>query len=434
MISAASELLAQFIAVEKKSANGVTMKHMPTLGEAYEAIVRDGIAQQFVLPPGLDLRVVSGFVEGLDNQYDCMLVHGEGQKYLRTDKYTYPIDKVLCIFEVKKTLGKADLRDAIIHLAAAQRQFMQDFGRRVDAGQIKVNFHRLAIAFSGITGREGPRNYIDLNAMPVEDSAVCASLARQQFAPLTILFGFGGYSTEKGLRDVTLDLMEETDMAGDLTVDHFPSLISVNEHSVVKCNNQPYLLSRSNHGWIFLASTRHNPALILLELIWTKLSTHFGVEMPWGDDMQLETLKELVQAKAEVRGTGFGWIYNSFEYRGKQLERAASVSWAPDKLSQAAMTVANFAALCGGEIALDDSLAGHIQSQYGSSLEDAVHQLVDSRVFSRTGDRLRAVADFTILAEDELGYGYASYEQERFARWREQSTLDLTIVNIVRVR
>ena len=182
-----------------------------------------------------------------------------------------------------------------------------------------------------------------------------------------------------------------------------------------------------------LFRSQHNPAQVLLELIWTKLSTYFGIEMPWGDDMRLETLKELVQAMAEVRGTSFGWVYKSFEYKGKQLERAASVAWAPDRLSQAAMTVANFVALYGGEIELDDRLARQIQNEYDSSLEDATHELVESRVFSRAGSRLRAVADFTILAEDEQGFGYASYEQERFARWREQSTLDLTIINIVRV-
>lgn len=52
------------------------MPHMPTLGNAYEAIARAGIDQCFVLPPGLDLRVVSGFITGLPNQFDCMLVHG----------------------------------------------------------------------------------------------------------------------------------------------------------------------------------------------------------------------------------------------------------------------------------------------------------------------------------------------------------------------
>ena len=50
------------------------MRHMPTLGSAYEAIAKAGLDQKYVLPPGLDLRVVSGFIDGLDNQFDGMLV------------------------------------------------------------------------------------------------------------------------------------------------------------------------------------------------------------------------------------------------------------------------------------------------------------------------------------------------------------------------
>lgn len=43
MIRKASELLREFIEVEKRKLDGVEMPHMPTLGTAYEEITKQGI-------------------------------------------------------------------------------------------------------------------------------------------------------------------------------------------------------------------------------------------------------------------------------------------------------------------------------------------------------------------------------------------------------
>ncbi|WP_206433615.1 hypothetical protein [Pseudomonas synxantha] len=83
MIRKASELLEEFIEVEKRKLDGFDMSHMPTLGSAYEEITKQGIYQDFAIPKHLDLRIVSGFIsiggEMLAEQIDCMLVHGEGE-------------------------------------------------------------------------------------------------------------------------------------------------------------------------------------------------------------------------------------------------------------------------------------------------------------------------------------------------------------------
>ena len=85
MITHASELLALFIEEEKLKLQGIVMRHMPTLGSAYEEITKQGIDQEFVIPKFLDLHVVSGFVEiageMLPEQIDCMLVEGQGRQY-----------------------------------------------------------------------------------------------------------------------------------------------------------------------------------------------------------------------------------------------------------------------------------------------------------------------------------------------------------------
>ncbi len=62
MIDKASELLEQFIQIETQVLAEIDMPHMPTLGSAYEEVTKQGIDQDFVIPKGLDLKVVSGFI------------------------------------------------------------------------------------------------------------------------------------------------------------------------------------------------------------------------------------------------------------------------------------------------------------------------------------------------------------------------------------
>ncbi|MEG0939559.1 MAG: hypothetical protein RSE32_07395 [Comamonas sp.] len=282
MIKSASEMLAAFIAAETKEVDAVPMEHMPTLGAAYEAIVSSGIDRQFVLPSGLDLRVVSGFIKGLKNQIDCMLVRGDGQRYGRTDQFIYPIDQVLCVLEVKKTMSKADLIDGIGHLSDVQRHFVNHFIERYQAGGIQ-DFEQAREVFSKLTGRASPSSARDLDAAPVEDRLLFATLARQMHAPATILFGFGGYGTERGLREALVDIVEadigrESNAAPEL----LPSLISVGNLCLIKCNGQPYLAIDGADRWVAIASTRHNAALVLLEFLWTKIELFCHVRMPFG--------------------------------------------------------------------------------------------------------------------------------------------------------
>ncbi|MGB4782665.1 DUF6602 domain-containing protein, partial [Candidatus Methylomirabilis sp.] len=361
MITKASELLAAFIEKEVQKLEGFEMRHMPTLGSAYEAIAKTGLDQKYVLPPGLDLRVVSGFIDGLDNQFDCMLVQGPGQRYGLTDQYIYPIEKTLCVFEVKKNLTKAELADAIEHLASVQRLFGTSFVQRYEAKEIRPDFKRTARSFAQITGRKGPENIRTLGAMQIDDRAMFGLLVRQQYAPVTVLFGFGGYTTEHGLRKGLLDILEsQAGKTSSASVDLMPTLITANSHSLVKCNHQPYLIRRHDWRWVLLASTRHNPARILLELIWSKISNYCDVRMPWGDDMEMETLKELLIAEALIHGDTFGWKYTSFEYAEKKLQRPEMLEWEPATLGPAAMSIVKLIGAHGGCLAMDESIASYL--------------------------------------------------------------------------
>jgi hypothetical protein len=434
MITAASELLAAFIAREVEKVQGIDMPHMPTLGSAYEAIAKAGIDQRFVLPPGLDLRVVSGFVAGLPNQFDCMLVHGSGKRYGLTEQYVYPIEQVLCVCEIKKTLTKGELADAISHLGAVQQMFGESFAKRYEAGDVRVDFRRAAQSFAQVTGRKGPDTVRALDAMAIRDRALFGFLARQPHAPVTVLFGFGGYTTEHGLRKGLLDILAaEAGKSSSAAIDLLPTLITSNSHSLVKCNHQPYLLRRGDDGWVCLASTRHNPARMLLELLWSKISNYFDVRMPWGDDMDMETLRELVVAQAETHGDSFGWKYLSIEYTEKRLQREASVNWSPAILSAAAMTIVTLLGAHGGHLDLNDELARYIMKKHELPLADVVGELVDSSAFGLSEGALHVIAPVTSIGHLDDGTGIVALERDKLDKWCAAHDLHPTFVTIMSV-
>ncbi len=277
--------MALFIAEETKKVEGMEMPHMPTLGDAYEEITKQGIDSEFVIPKGLDLRVVKGFVTvagvQLPNQIDCMLVVGDGIRYGITDKYIYEIEKVLCIFEVKKTLTKGEFEDAIVHLGEVRRRFSEDFAAKVDAGLLKPDIGLARKTYSQITGKIAPEEIQQVNGLPKLEAMLLHALIQEQFAPVTIIHGYQGYKTEAGLRNAFTDIIQERakKSGNGLGVTGFTSLVTASDFCLIKSNGYPYLAIKDDHSWVAFSSTRHNSALIILELIWSKISHHFDVAM-----------------------------------------------------------------------------------------------------------------------------------------------------------
>lgn len=434
MISNAADLLTAFIDVEVAKLKALRMPHMPTLGSAYEEIAKAGLVQRFALPPGLDLRVVSGFIEGVDNQFDAMLVQGPGLQYGLTEQYVYPIDRVLCVLEIKKTVTKTELADAIQHLASVQVAFGRWFVSAYESGTIEPDIPRAGRSFSTITGRKGPTSAAELDAMPFGDRTIIGALVRQTHAPVTVLFGFGGYGTERGLRKGLLGFLE--DQAGKpnhASVDMLPTLITANSHSLIKCNHQPFAAVRSDRRWVTVASTRHNPARVLLELIWSKISNYCHVRMPWGDDMEVENLKELLVAEPIEQAGQQGWKYTSFDFSERHLARPAMSVWEPSRLSSPGLSLVKRVAIRGGSMFLDRALESHFFKEHGVELAAAAQELVDTAAFARDINELHVVRPVTIVGELEDGTGILAWDRGKLDRWcagRKISPVWMTIVNV----
>lgn len=423
MIKDASELLQQFMAAERRVVDGIPMDHMPTLGSAYEAIVKEGINQKFVIPNGIGLTVVSGFVSVggtmLKQQLDCMLVDGEGTRYGRTEQFIYPIEQVLCILEVKKTLGKGDLLDAMDHLGAIKRAASDFLGTLIEEGRLTADLSALRIHYSQISGLVAPASVAEINRMEPEQGILFHSLLVDHLAPAMVILGFDGYRTEEGLREAFISILESrVGAGGGFGIPSLPSLVLASEFSLVKANGMPYICKWPDSDWMAVASVRSNPARMLLEIIWTKIGLHYGIAMPWNDGLDMENLYPLLTASPHVQEDAAGWRYELFERKEKTLRVRPDVIWRPAVMSATAMTTLNLLMFRGGFVRSDDEdLNGYLQGKHGQTLEVVLAELIGTGYFMREGRFVRPIHPATMMLKLDDGTGYMAHDREKFDAW-----------------
>lgn len=437
MITQASELLTLFIEEEKKKLSGVFMPHMPTLGSAYEEITKQGIDKEFVIPKFLNLRVVSGFIEiageMLPQQIDCMLVEGDGRQYGITNQFIYDINSILCIFEVKKTLTKADYSDAFDHLGEIRRKFAEHFEEKLRGGTFEPDISYARKAFAQITGKMAPTHYLGIHQLPKTEAILFYALVQEQHAPVSIVHGYEGYKTEAGLRNTFIDIIEERAKISSqgLGVPSLPTLVTSNNFCLIKGNGHPYLVIKDKNAWVVIFSTRHNPARIILELIWSKISSHFNVKMPYGLDLDVETGAPLLIAEPHEVGKQVGWVYYSTEYKEKRLVRDEKTDWEPSKVGAPEMSAINIMAMKGGYLPLDLGMDEYLKKKHNHTLEQVVKSLLQTRAFAKDDECLRPVSNVTHFLTNEDGSGYVAIERDRFDAWCEKNFLQPTYMNII---
>lgn len=110
------------------------------------------------------------------------------------------------------------------------------------------------------------------------------TLVVEQLSPVRIIWAYGGYKTQSGLREAMIRMLNEA-LADDALgsgfgVPCFPHMISCNGISLVKANGQPYSPPVEKGVWPFLLSSVTNPVWLMLELIWAKIENVYQISMP----------------------------------------------------------------------------------------------------------------------------------------------------------
>lgn len=299
-------------------------KHPGLLGDIYEGVTHKLLEE--TLFEHLNLKVVTGQIkmhnDQLSKQIDCMIVKNTLREIPFTGKYECFIDDVIAIIEVKKTLNKTKLEEALIN--------MQTISKGFDAEKttVKIREEEIYRAYELLTGNalDDINKYTGDNINKNDYTSVLTNtLILDYCLPLRIIFGYDGYANEITLRKGYLDLIDKHPSieSGPLAI---PNLIICKNSSLIKTNGIPYALriGKPNNSFIGLASYCKTPVLVLLEILWTKLCNIYVDELDnsiFGETTKYENILPLLSYKFENHNGNYGFIGHCCEL--KKIERSS---------------------------------------------------------------------------------------------------------------
>ncbi len=170
---------------------------------------------------------------------------------------------------------------------------------------------------------------------------------------------------------------------------------------------------------------------MILELIWSKISIYFDVEMPWDDGLHMDNIQPLLIAEAVEVEDNAGWIYNTLEFKEKHLKREDDNIWEPAPLGAAEISAINIMAMRGGYLPLDEGMEEFLKSEHGATLNDVAENLILTRVFMEDGEYIRPITMNTHVVTTDDGGGFVSNEKDRFDLWCEKNGIEPFYINLV---
>jgi hypothetical protein len=437
MISTIADLLEVFRHKESELLDKQDISHAPTIGRMYEGLTREILER--IIPADLDLRVVSGFITNdkgdLSKQIDCMLVIGEGHQIPYTDDYKYHINNVLATIEVKKNLYTDDLDSAYQNLVSV---------RALCEGNLPEN--RLFNGAHRLILQSDPDTYEDRRQLPIWKRQVGSALYIESITPVRIVLGYHGFASELGFRKAFISYLDNKLQTPGYGAAYLPSLIICGEYSLVKLNGMPYafpitpsreelyakfgIVNLSDKPpiagdlWVLYASYASNPMVLLLELLWTRLT--YKKKLPlsvFGLDLQLENLRPLLLAKAIEHNQQVGWYYEQFDLSQQILDRIPAITnWKPVELNFGQFIVLKYVILAenAGKDSIDADTRGMLEElhEHGYSPAESINYLKQSGLISIENNRLRSLTRECSIAALPDGRIVAGEDNSsRFTNW-----------------
>lgn len=431
MIRTVGDILEQIRRAEAERLDAVGVKHAPTIGAMYEGLTQDILSR--ALPPGLDLKVVSGFAVdlkgGTTGQLDCMLVRGEGRPvpYV-SGAYQWLVEDVLAVFEVKKELFGGDLGDAYEQLRSVTD--ISSSWLQSATGPAKFSLAASMRAYAECTGEVAPPP----DSWPTMDPAkhlILHTTMFDQIAPVRIMLGYFGYSSEGGLRRGFSALLERNLKSQGYGPPTLPNLIIGDGVSLVKLSGHPYRSPIRKDGyWPILASSHINPTILILEAIWTRISYLHSIGDLFGEDLEIERLSPFLDAKPVIGtepGSPSGWMFCERSMTPKQLAGPDHEAWEPVELDAEQFTVVD--RLCHMDVSMDEPAMLNFLEAAGKEPEVFFQSLVDTSLVARNGKTLTlttALCQTAILPDGR--YVAAENNTGRLTRWLARS-VDETLEN-----
>jgi hypothetical protein len=422
MIQTVADLLDELRAKEQDAlARYGEVGHQGMIGDMYEGLTRSLLEKG--LFTGLDLRVVTGKVrldDGIySRQIDAMVVLGEGERMPYSEHLLYAPDQVIAVIEVKKTLYSDALDESYQNLLSLRHQ---NFLRGARASRLKFAYRRIADG-------ELPDD-MDLSRLPWEKEMIAHALMWDVALPVRVVFGYGGYKSEKTLRDGFVDylnrVLAEYSAAGGAAgygPASLPSLIISGHSSLVKLNAMPYSV-RHNGGdgsWLVYGSYRERPGLLLLELLWTRLASLRIVPVDvFGDDMDLEAINPLLYAKPHRTSERGGWLYELVDLSNDELREPQPVAaWAPTPLTDAEAVLMMYLCQHGSLDTSTDEFWRDYSQAHAADLDSSLSRLrlAGIAAVDHQGILRLLTEQCAVVCHPQLGYLAGENSTGRLTRW-----------------
>ncbi|SPP97817.1 DUF6602 domain-containing protein [Bradyrhizobium vignae] len=415
MLTSLATILHELQQVESAKLSKENVTHAPTIGAMYEGLTRELLDR--AIPASLDVRVVSGFVEGHDGQLgpqtDAMLVSGEGKPVPYTNDFVWPIQNVLAVFEVKKNLYGADLDDAFQKLRTINEMFDQYVQSAHPLFDITPAFN----AFARLTGLY-PKSPEHVAQLSEEWQTFYHLLVVEQTGPIRVILGYEGYVDEAGLRRGFADYLEQNSGTRGFGLGSHPNLIVCRNNSLLKMNGQPYISPLAEGRWVAVVSNNENPIRILLELIWTRLSNQFQQYIPMDDTLQLERLAPFFLARIVPVGQAIGWQLQHHELDKQELASIKSTQWAPREVDENEWAILHQVAN-KGELDVRDRYFREWAQEEKFDPDEAIAKLIADRLLAWVDEHhVRALTQGDLItAFMHSGQTIATGDDELAALW-----------------
>jgi hypothetical protein len=413
MVRDIAQFLKKLILKESSMLVKENVKHPGIIGQMYEGLTKDVLKR--TIPPQLNLKIASGIIINehgdQSKQIDCMVVEGDGEKIPHTDEYKYHIHDVLAVIEVKKNLYSSDLESSYNNLLSVLKI--------ITPKDIRINL--LRDSFRGITRRLLP-DHDKVKDLPYHLEMIYHVLVAELLQPLRIVFGYNGFASELNLRKSFYNFLTNNLFRKGFGPASFPHLIIGGKYTLVKLNGMPFSVPMEKDYWEFYGSSKENPLIFLIELIFTRLTYLNDISIVgYGDDLKLENINRFLSAKYITKGSLSGWDYKASKSSKEGLDYGLEPEeWRPIKLDQSQFTIIN--ELCkDGEIDLNDKSLQNFISNHGYTIDSFIDSLKKKNIATVENDKLVLLTDeclCCILPTDDFVAG--ENKSGRMTRWVEQ--------------
>jgi hypothetical protein len=390
--------------LEAIEALGIT--HTVTIGDMFEGLTQN-ILRKAVPVDWPELSVSSGMVKdskgGLSRQIDCMITVGPGIPIPNTTDFIFDIKNVMAVIEVKKTLYSDQLTGAcknLLSVAKLEQTADRPFSLYDTA-------HRRILGRAAIL--EGEHDPLPEGLCPIR-----TSLIHEACIPELIILGYDGFADEHSLRTKFMEYLDGLIAKRNieqLLPHHLPNLIICREASIVKLNAMPYGVPVEGNEWLLYGSYPENPILLMLEIIFTRLSHYFDKlnQEFFGEDLVQEAPRLLLTTQWLDSAAGPGWAYKPIPLTPEELDEMEPVEdYRPFVLTQAEFVMLSELCKVGR---LEES---HLPLEVAAELD----KLCAKRLIERRGGVVSLLTlGLQVAIDPEMGYICGEDSSGQLTRW-----------------